>query len=159
MTRSLRRKHRYGFFLLALLVPCAFAASLHFRHASAARGVMSEQSRPQLSSFGPVVWTSQTLWPNENIVTKIRRGNTGEVAIEFASRSLIEPDLLLYWAPGRNTNVDALPSDARFLAAVQFEMPIFLPTQIRGEAGRLMFYSLADHEVISTSAAFIVQKE
>ena len=72
-------------------------------------------------------------------------------------RDLAKPDVLVYWAAGKETAVEGLPDNARLLGALSNHLP--LPTDARGETGRLVLYSLADHELVAVSRGFIVQKD
>ena len=68
-------------------------------------------------------------------------------------RDLAKPDVLVYWAAGKETAVEGLPDNARLLGALSNHAPLPIPADVRGEAGRFVLYSLADHEVVATSKA------
>jgi hypothetical protein len=111
------------------------------------------------NDFSKVVWTKTDLWPGQGIITSLRRDATGSVALELTFGDLVKPDVLVYWAAGKNTAGQSLPNNARLLGALANRTPLPLPTDARGEAGRFVLYSLADHEVVAASRAFIIQKD
>jgi len=100
----------------------------------------------------------EDLWPDQRIVTSLRRAATGYVAVELICRDLVKPDVLVYWAAGKDTAVESLPEHARLLGALSSGAPVSIPGDLRGEIGRFVLYSLADHEVVAGSRAFIVPK-
>ena len=103
------------------------------------------------SDFGAVVWTKADLWPDQRIITSLRRNAAGIAAVELMFQDLVKPDVLVYWAAGKETAVESLPDNARLLGALSNRVPLPIPADARGEAGRLVLYSLADHEVVAVS--------
>jgi hypothetical protein len=73
-------------------------------------------------------------------------------------QDLAKPDVLVYWAAGKKKAGDGLPDNARLLGALSNRTPLPIPAEVRGEAGRFVLYSLADHEVLASSRTFMVQK-
>jgi hypothetical protein len=74
-------------------------------------------------------------------------------------QDLAKPDVLVYWAAGKESAVEGLPDNARLLGALSILTPLSIPGDVRGETGRLMLYSLADHEVVAASNVFVVEKD
>jgi hypothetical protein len=150
MTRSLRQKHRAAVFALALTLPCALTGALYLRKPNVIA--------PYFNEHGPVVWKCYTLWPTKKITTALRRDKSGTIAIEFTSRKLNAPDLLLYWAAGKTNSPSTLPADARFLGATRLNAPLSVPDEIRGVPGSFILYSLANNEILAVSVPLVVQK-
>jgi hypothetical protein len=144
---------------LGVLLPVAFAVGIAARRPVPVAASVPSQLTDQTSAFGQVVWMKYDLWPNQRIVTSLRRDATGSVAVELMFRDLAKPDVLVYWAPGKDTAVEGLPENARLLGALSNRVPLAIPADVRGESGRFVLYSLADHEVLAASRAFIVQKD
>ena len=111
----------------------------------------------QANDFDRVVWTKADLWPGQHIITSLRGDVAGPVAVELTFRDLAKPDVLVYWAAGKDTAAEGLPENARLLGALSNGAPLSIPVDVRGETGRFVLYSLADHEVVAASKAFIVQ--
>ena len=159
MIRPLRQRHRIMVCTLGVLLPVAFVAGIAARRpVPVARSVPAELES-KASDFGAVVWTKADLWPDQRIITSLRRKAAGIVAVELMVRDLAKPDVLVYWAAGKETAVEGLPENARLLGALSNGVPLPIPAGARGEAGRFVLYSLADHEVVATSRAFIVQND
>jgi len=97
------------------------------------------------------VWTKADLWPGQRIITRLRRDATGSLAVELVFRDLIRPDVLVYWAAGSESTVERLPDSARLLGALSNRSPLPIRVDARGAAGRLLLYSLADHEMVAVS--------
>jgi hypothetical protein len=55
---------------------------------------------------------------------------------------------------------DVLPDDAILLGSFDpsIPMPLPLPQQAANSAGRLLLYSLGDHEIVAVSKAFLATK-
>ena len=149
MIRPLRQRHRLIVCTLGVLLPVAFTAGLSARKPVPVPANVTWQFADQTSDFGRVVWTKPDIWPGQRIITSLRRDATGLVAVELMSRDLAKPDVLVYWAAGKETA--GLPTNARLLGALSNHAPLRIPSDVRGEDGRLLLYSLADHEVVSTS--------
>ena len=62
---------------------------------------------------------------------------------------VVKPDVLVYWAAGKETAAKELPDNARLLGVRSNCMPLALPADARGQAGRLDLYSLAGHEIVA----------
>src|SRR5438552_19073694 len=79
MTRLLRQRHRTMVFTLGVLVPVAFVAGVAARRpVPLARSVPTELESKAFG-FGTEVWTKADLWPNQRIVTSLRRNADGSV--------------------------------------------------------------------------------
>lgn len=157
MIRPLRQQHRIMISALGVLLPVAFAVGI-----AARRPIPIASVPPQLGGrvkdFAQVVWTKPDLWPGHDIITTLRRDDAGSVAAELTLRDLAKPDVLVYWASGKESARESLSDNARLLGALTAHVPLLLPAEVRDEPGRLVLYSLADHEIVATSNPFTVQK-
>ena len=143
---------------LGVLLPVAFAVGIAARRPIPVGSVPPELGG-KVKDFAQVVWTKPDLWPGHGIITTLRRDDAGSVAAELTLRDLAKPDVLVYWAAGKDTAAEGLPENARLLGALSNGAPLSIPGEVRGETGRFVLYSLADHEVVAASKAFIVQKD
>ena len=137
-----------------VLLPAAFAAGLAARRPAPVAASVPPALGVNARSFGKVVWTKADLWPDQGIVTSLRRDAAGVVAVELAFHDLAKPDVLVYWAPGKEAAIASLPDDARFLGALANRSPLPIPSDVLGETGRFVLYSLADHEIVAVSKFF-----
>jgi hypothetical protein len=134
---------------LGVLVPIAFAASIAVRRPVPVARSVPMELESKSSEFNTVVWTKTDLWPDQPVVTSLRRNATDSLAVEMVIHDLAKPDVLVYWAAGKATL--ELPDNARLLGALSNRTPLPLPADARGQAGHLLLYSLADHEIVAAS--------
>jgi len=144
-------------FALGVLLPVAFAVGIASRRPIPVASVPPELGG-KVKDFAQVVWTKPDLWPGHGIITTLRRDDAGSVAAELTLRDLAKPDVLVYWAAGKESVRESLPDNARLLGALAARVPLLLPTEMRDEPGCFVLYSLANHEVVATSKPFTVQK-
>ena len=159
MIRPLRQRHRVMVCTLGVLLPVVFVTGIAARRPVPVTKSVPAELESKVSDFGTVVWTKADLWPGQRIITSLRRNAAGSRAVELMFRDLANPDVLVYWAAGKEKAAEGLPDDARLLGALSNGVPLPIPADARGETGRFVLYSLADHEVVATSRAFIVQKD
>lgn len=160
MIRPLRQRHRVTVCTLGIVLPIAFIAGIAGRKPIPMSAALPSQLASNAKDFGEVVLTKVDIWPGQRIITSLRRDAPGSLAVELVFRDLVKPDVLLYWAAGKEgTASDGLPDNARLLGALSTGAPLPIPAEARGEAGRFVLYSLADHEVVAASSAFIIQKD
>jgi hypothetical protein len=159
MIRPLRQKHRVVLYGLCLLLPVGLATGLAARRPVPVAAQVPSELTGRPGMFDQVVWTKRDLWPGSRIITSLRRDQSGAVAMELWSGDLVKPDVLLYWAAGREWAGQGLSKDARLLGSLSSRSPIVLPAEVRGTTGRFVLYSLADQELVSTTQPFIVQKD
>jgi hypothetical protein len=143
---------------LGVLMQMAFVAGITARRSVPIVATVPSELARGAADFGLVVWTRADLWPDRRIITSLRRGAAGSVAVELMFRDLARPDVLVYWAPGKEAAGERLPENARLLGALTDRTPLPIPADVRGEAGQFVLYSLAANEVVATSKPFIVQK-
>ena len=159
MIRPLRRRHRMMVCALGVLLPVAFGAGIAARRPVPVVASVPPEFAGRASDFGTVVWTKTDLWPGQRIITSLRSDDAGFVAVELMFRDVVKPDVLVYWAAGKETAGDALPDNARLLGALSNRSPLPIPADVCGEAGRFVLYSLTDHEVVAASKSFVVEKD
>ena len=152
MIRPLRRRHRLIVCTLGVIVPVAFIAGI-----AARRPVPVATSVPAVldggtQDFGSAIRTRADLWPDRRILTSLRRNGAGSFAVELVVGDLVRPDVLVYWAAGKESAVDRLPDNARLLGGLSNGRPLVIPADARGEVGRAMLYSLADQQVVAVSS-------
>jgi hypothetical protein len=159
MNRTLRKRHRRVFAVLGVALPIAFVVGIAARQPVPVMDGAPLGIAGTASDLGQVVWSKEDLWPGNRLITILRRNAAGSVALELRASDLTKPDLLVYWAEGKGGTTDKLPDKARLLGAWVNRAPLRIPGDLRGAAGRLVLYSLADQEVVAVSSAFIIQAD
>lgn len=160
MIRRLRQRHRVMVCTLGVVLPVAFVAGIAARKPVPVAAALPSRLASNAKDFGNVVLTKTDLWPGQRIITNVRRDGVGSVAVELLFRDLVKPDVLLYWAAGKEgMTADGLSENARLLGALSNGAPLPIPAEAHGETGRFIIYSLADHEVVAASRPFIIQKD
>ena len=159
MIRVLRRRHRAMVCALGVLLPAAFASGIAARRPVPVVASVSPELAVKASGFDRVVWTQADLWPDHGILTGLRRDARGSVAVELMLRDLVKPDVLVYWAAGKESAIEGLPGNAHLLGKLSKGVPLPLPADARGEAGRILLYSLADQEIVAASKVFVILKD
>ncbi len=154
MIRPLRKRHCVMVCTLGVLLPVAFAAGLVARKPVPVAATMPSELAGTASDFDRLVWTKPDIWPGQRIITSLRRDAAGSAVVALMFRDLAKPDVLVYWAAGKDTAAEGLPENARLLGALSNGAPLSIPGDMRGETGRFVLYSLADHEVVAASKIF-----
>ena len=108
------------------------------------------------------VWERDDLWEKHPLHTRLLNDPiTSNLALEVtANTTLVLPDVLLYWAPGTSKLDDSLPSDAVLFGAWMQEPanPVAVPQSAKFGQGRLILYSLADHEIVNVTKPFALRE-
>jgi hypothetical protein len=161
MIRPLRQRHRIAVLTLSALLPTVFVLGIASR-----RSVPLLASLPSSLSVQPArtyesVWVQDDLWEKSPLRTRLLRNSTpSNLALELcAKQPVVRPDVLVYWAPGNPKLDDSLPSDAVLLGAWSQEPAnaVAVPQVAKTSRGRLILYSLADHEIVNVSKPFAFQ--
>lgn len=146
------------FLVLSALLPSAFVLGLASRRGvptSAPLSALGADSAPSYEAR----WMRDELWEKEQLRTRLLEDFTHpKLALEVAaSDPIVRPDVLLYWVAGNPEIGDSLPNDATLLGAWIPAPPraVELPKTVNG-AGRLILYSLADHEIVNLSKPFTI---
>jgi hypothetical protein len=158
MIRPLRQRHRVIVCTLGVLLPVVFAAGLVARKPVPVAASLPLELAGRANDFGKVVWTKTDIWPYQRIITSLRQDSTGSTAVELVFKDLAKPDVLVYWAAGKEAAVEGLPDNARLLGALSNRSPLSIPPDVRGESGRILLYSLADHELVAASKSFVLER-
>ena len=159
MIRPLRQRHRVMVCTLGVLLPIAFTAGIAARKPVPVAASLPSGLAGKANDFGSVVWTRTDLWPDHRISTRLRRDAGGSLAVELMFRDLVKPDVLVYWAKGKETVTGGLPDNARLLGGLSNHASLPIPADVSGEAVRSVLYSLADHEVVAVSKDFMLKKD
>ena len=162
MIRPLRQRHRVMIFALSVVVPATFAVGIATRKAVPALSVTA----PGFSAVAhghKELWSRDGLWEKKAIRTRILNlgAGNGQLGVELIAQDQIaRADVLVYWLPGQRKIEDALPDDAILLGSFDpsIPMPLPLPQPAANNAGRLLLYSLGDHEIVAVSKAFLATK-
>jgi len=143
MIQPLRTVHRWASVLLAIVLPVIMAVGLVARHPRAHRDVLSERPR-----INPAI-RSDKLWQKNAIQTDFYRNSSNVQEIDVVlkpTQELNEPDLLLYWATGKEEGKD-LSADARLLGTLRTDRAFALP-QDAASGEYLVLYSGAHQAVV-----------
>lgn len=160
MTRQLRQRHRVIVCALGVVLPIAFVTGIAARKPVPVAATLPPQFTGNANDFGKVLLTKTDIWPGQRIITSLRQDAAGSVAVELMFRDLVKPDVLLYWAAGKEGTVgDGLPDNARLLGVLSNGAPLPVPSEAHKEAGRFILYSLADHEIVAASNSLVLEKD
>ncbi|HTL56043.1 MAG TPA: hypothetical protein VL361_10215 [Candidatus Limnocylindrales bacterium] len=159
MIRPLRQRHRVMIFTLSVVVPATFAIGIATRKALPALSVTA----PGFSAEAPghkELWSRDGLWEKKAIRTYILNlgAGNGQLGVELIAQDQIaRADVLVYWLLGQRKIENVLPDDAILLGSFDpsIPLPLALPQQAANNAGRLLLYSLGDHEIVAVSKAFL----
>ena len=154
MIRPLRQRHRRMFIVLGVALPVALVAGIAARKPvpvtpSLPGGIVGEPVQ-----FAATQWSRNDLFARQAIqVVLVReRVGAGRLAIKLsAPEDFAKPDLLVYWVAGNSTVSDTIPDDAFLLGSFNGPGPLPLPPGVSPSSGRLILYSLADHDVVDLS--------
>ena len=153
MIFQLRQRHRRIFLALGILLPVAFAVGLAARKPLPEINSLPKEIAPATAPCGSEAWSRSDMFPKSLVRIRLLREQigAGKYAVAFsAAKDFVKPDLLVYWSDGNSSNPNTLPDNAILLGA--FNAPQ-LPLAAAGKktAGRLVLYSLADHEIVDVS--------
>jgi hypothetical protein len=157
MIRPLRQWHRMMACMLGVVLPLAFAAGIAGRKPVPASPGIPSSIAGSANNPGNVVWTKPDIWPGHEIATTVRRDVAGVVTVELMFRDLTKPDVLVYWVGGKSTTVESLPDSARLLGVLSNGRSLPFLADALYETGRLVLYSLADHEIVAMSTPISLQ--
>ena len=153
MILPLRRLHRRMFAVIGILLPVTFVAGIATRKPipTTAPSNALLASRQAFSQGG---WDRSDLFTNVAVRVQLLHdaANTNRIALQLsAPKDLVKPDLLVYWLPAESLLKDNIPDDAVLLGAFVSDQPLPMPRIGAEKAGRLILFSLADHEIIGVS--------
>ena len=153
MILPLRRRHRRMVAVIGILLPVAFVAGV------AARKPMPTTA-PSVALLSPRQTFSQSGWNRSDLFTNVAvrvhllhdAANTNRIALQISTpKDFVKADLLVYWLPAESILKDNIPDDAVLLGAFVSGQPLPMPPTVAEKSGRLILYSLADHEIVGVS--------
>ena len=158
MIRPLRQRHRMLVLTLSAFLPAAFVLGIASRRSVPLLASLPSGLSPQPARTYQSVWVREDLWEQKPLRTRLLSDPiTSNLALEVtATTPVILPDVLLYWVAGTSKLDHSLPSDAVLLGAWMPEPvnPVAIPPPAKAGKGRLILYSLADHEIVNVSKTF-----
>ena len=157
MIRPLRQRHRHMIVGLGVFLPLAFAAGIVARKPVPGMTSLPKELAVSLREFAVTEWERADLFTKTPIQVRLLRERTGvgRFAVGFsAPKNFAKPDLIVYWVAGISNLTETVPDTARLLGAFHSSSPLPLPVEAVASSGMLVFYSLADHEILETSKAF-----
>jgi len=145
---------------LGALLPAAFVFGIASRHL-----VLLIPALPVNLAYQPdqalAKWMREDLWEKSQLRTRLLADSAQSTfALEVtAPEPVIKPDTLLYWVPGDPEINESLPNDAVLLGLWMQDpvKPLNVPAVAKSSPGKLVLYSLADHEVVNVTKSFTIQ--
>ncbi len=153
MILPLRRRHRRMFAVIGILLPVAFVAGVAARKPipTAARSDALLSPRQTFAQNG---WNRSDLFTNVAFRVQLLHdaANTNRTALQISNlKDFVKADLLVYWLPTESILKDTIPDDAVLLGAFVSGQPLPISPIVAQKSGRLILYSLADHEIVTVS--------
>lgn len=152
MIRSLRQRHRRIFTVLFPVLLLAFAVGIAARRAVPQAESLPPELTPVTQVFTATDYERADLFDESPVRVRLwREQYSGRLAVGFtAAKEFLKPDLMVYWSAARPVANDPLPSDASLLGAF-VAGPLALPEEASTKEGRLILFSLANHEIVDVS--------
>ena len=146
---------------LGVLLPAAFSLGIASRNSMPLlRELPGNLPHQPVSSYN-AAWVREDLWEKSQLRTRLLRISTQPtLALEVtAPEPIVKPDVLLYWIPGNPQIQESLPNGAVLLGAWMQDpvRPLNVPPAAKGSQGKLVLYSLADHEIVNVTKSFTIQ--
>jgi hypothetical protein len=160
MVLALRQRHRVMVLALGAFLPAAFVFGIASRH-----HVPLLPAPPNHLAYQPdqavAKWMREDLWQKSQLRTRLLTDSAqSTIALEVtAPEPVVKPDVLLYWIPGNQEIQEMLPNDAILLGAWMQDpvRPLNVGPAIKGSQGKLVLYSLPDHEILNVTKSFTLQ--
>ena len=153
MILPLRRRHRRVFAAIGILLPVAFVAGVAARKPIPTTPPSDALPSPR-QTFSQRGWNRSDLFTNVAVRVQLIHdaANTKRIALQISTpKDFVKADLLVYWLPADSIPKDNIPDDAVLLGAFVSGQPLPMPPTVVKKSGRLILYSLADHEILSVS--------
>ena len=156
MILALRTRHRRLTNILVVFLPIAFLTSLVVRQPAPMMTNLPPAIWPAPSATDGILWDRDNLWPDGGPRVRLLRSATGShwLIVEF-SRGVTppQPDVLAYWTPSGTNGTGALATNAVLLGSIGTASPqtFAWPESAPESGGRLVLYSLANRQAITTS--------
>ena len=161
MILPLRKRHRAMVLALGTFLPAVFIFGITSRHSVPLLPTWPSNLRTQLAQAYEAVWMREDLWEKSQLRTRLLT-DSAQSTLELevtAPEPVIKPDMLLYWVAGNPEINESLPKDSVLLGAWMQDPANTLPVPqvAKASQGRLILYSLADHEIVNVSKPFAFQ--
>jgi hypothetical protein len=160
MIRPLRQRHRIAVLTLSAFLPAIFVLGIASRRAAPLLASLPKGLSHRPAGTYQAVWLRDDLWEKMPLRTRLLSDSTtSNLALEVTGADpVVRPDVLVYWVPGNPKMDDSLPGDAILLGAWTQDSAnaLDLPQAARAGKGKLMLYSLADHEIVNISKPFTI---
>lgn len=151
MILLLRQRHRRMFAVIGCLLPVAFVVGIAARKPVPSVAQLPLALTAQEVESGALVWERADLFAKAPVNVRLNQTASGDFTITCAAKGdFAKPDLIVYWATGVATNVEALPDSATLLGAFSAGA-LRVPTSITEQEGSLILFSLADQEIVAVS--------
>lgn len=150
MISPYRLRHRRIFYVLVLVLPVLFTASILVRKPQPITETLPSALSPPLEHYAHVVKTYDNLWANYSIQTRILSASQPEngFAIELQPLDLIaEPSLLVYWSTEQEPRVE---EGSHLLGAFTGTDSVLLPLPDSAiyHTGSIFLYSLGHQRIV-----------
>ena len=153
MILPLRRRHRRMFAVIGILLPVAFVAGVAARKPVPTTAPSDALLFPR-QTFSQNGWNRSDLFTNVAVRVQLLHdtANTNRIALQISTpKGFVKADLLVYWLPAESMLKANIPDNAVLLGAFVSGQPLPLPLTVTEKPGRLILYSLGDHEIVSIS--------
>lgn len=152
MILKLRRRHRFAFAVLGVLLPVALAIGIVGRRAVPQGTELPPELAPQTRTFTATGNEFLDLFPISAVRVSLWQDLAADqFAVSFsAAKGFAKPDLIAYWNGSPPADTNQLPAQAVFLGAF-VAGPLALPAEATATEGCLILYSLADQEMVDVS--------
>ena len=151
MILSLRRRHRRMFTIIGILLPVTFVAGVAARKpipTTAPSGALL----PPRQTFSQSGWNRSDLFTNVAVRVQLLHDAANRIALQISTpKNFVKADLLVYWLPADSILKDNIPDDAILLGAFVSGQPLPMRPTAAEKSGRLILYSLAEHEIVAVS--------
>lgn len=157
MIRPLRQRHRHMIVVLGVFLPLALAVGIAARKPVPGMTSLPKELVASPREFAVTEWERADLFTKTPIHVRLLResAGVGPFAVGFsAAKDFVKPDLIVYWVAGISNITETVPDNARLLGGFSSSIPLALPVEAAVSSGVLVFYSLADHEIVETSKKF-----
>jgi hypothetical protein len=141
------------FTVIGVLLPVAFVAGVAARKPIPTTA-LSDALLSLRQTFSQRGWNRSDLFTNVAARVQVLHdaANTNRTALQIsAPKDFVKADLLVYWLPAESILKDNIPDDAVLLGAFVSGQPLPMPPTPVEKPGRLILYSLADHEIVAVS--------
>ena len=161
MIRPLRQRHRAIVVALGAFLPAAFIFGIASRHSMPLFSALPSNPPHKPVGAYEAMWMREDLWEKSQLRTRLLT-DSAQSTLELevtAPEPVIKPDMLLYWVAGNPEINESLPKDTVLLGAWMQDPAntVAVPKVAKARQGRLILYSLADHEIVNVSKPFAFQ--